>query len=290
MWWRDLNNTCVGPAAGNWFEGCLCRRIGEGDETLFWVEDWHGRGKFRDVFADLFSVSSQQNFTVSQMGRWVDGKWLWSFRWKERLSSALEGQLNSLLSIVTCFKPTLGVKDSWKWIKEGRGNYSVSSAYESIFAGAITTDKPTFKLLWKVAAPSNALALGWKLILNRIQTKDNLSRRNIQIADSSCALCLAVEESAAHLFFSCRFAWEVWSCILKWLGMTSVLPASPEDHFLQFCWDLSPKIRAGLSTIWLAVVWETWNGRNAKIFNEKECTSAEIFDQARMKALAEGQK
>lgn len=55
-WWKDLNKCCVGVAAVNWFESYLCRRIGGGDATLFWLEDWHGKGKFKDTFPDLFGV------------------------------------------------------------------------------------------------------------------------------------------------------------------------------------------------------------------------------------------
>lgn len=34
VWWRDLWLASEGE--NNWFESCVCRRVGEGDSTLFW--------------------------------------------------------------------------------------------------------------------------------------------------------------------------------------------------------------------------------------------------------------
>lgn len=284
LWWKDLNKCCVGAVAGNWFESCLCRRIGEGDATLFWLEDWHGKGKFKDKFADLFTISSQQNLKLVELGCWSNGEWRWTLQWKCRLSEGLEAQLASMLALISSFKPRRGVNDSWNWIKEGNGKYTVSSAYDSLVSGSLVEVDIVFKLLWKVLAPSNAQALCWKLMLNRIQTKDNLLRRSVPIADPSCGLCSLVAESSSHLFLTCLFAWEVWNQTLQWLGKHFVFPANPRDHFLQFAWANSPKHRVGLSTIWLAVVWVLWHGRNAKVFNEEDLSSTSLFEQARLKA------
>lgn len=172
----------------------------------------------------------------------------------------------------------------WVWTKDGSGSYSVKSSYESIFEFELEDNCDAFQWLWKAWAPSNVRAFGWRVFLNRIQTKLNLAHRNIQLQNLDCPWCGAVEESTNHLLFYCAFAWEVWSLILNWLSILLVFPDDPKDHFSLFtgCWSLSK--RNGLTSIWLAVVWHLWVGRNNTIFRGEAVNVMQIFDAARAKA------
>ena len=65
--------------------------------------------------------------------------------------------------------------------------------------------------VWRGPAPSKAELLVWFLILGRLNTRDRLRRLNVlRINDLSCPLCNSKVESTSHLFFSCKFAWELW--------------------------------------------------------------------------------
>ncbi|CAJ2627651.1 unnamed protein product [Trifolium pratense] len=58
-----------------------------------------------------------------------------------------------------------------------------------------------FKNLWKSPAPSKVITFLWQLILDRIQTKDNLrKRRMIHDNNFNCVLCTVCVESACHVF------------------------------------------------------------------------------------------
>lgn len=46
-------------------------------------------------------------------------------------------------------------------------------------------------------------------------------------------MCLAVEETANHLFIRCQFARKVWSAILGRFGVTWAMPCSNSDLFIQ---------------------------------------------------------
>ncbi|XP_057444514.1 uncharacterized protein LOC130736741 [Lotus japonicus] len=170
------------------------------------------------------------------------------------------------------------------WVKESDGIFSVKSAYDSIVETDLEFDESNFNLVWKVWAPSNASALGWRVFLDRIQTKMNLVRRNIPISSCACPWCGIAEETTSHLLFVCPFAWCVWSLILRWLGIFFVLPGESMDHFKQFvnCWSLATK--SGLATIWLATVWHLWHGRNAVIFREENLESVGIFEAVKLKS------
>lgn len=284
VWWKDLLSSCVGPESGMWFENGLCRRIGDGGDTWFWTDNWHGKGKFKDMFAGLFAISEQRGKKLVEMGSWNNERWEWDLKW----SASVEGEnvlsLGALAQIISSFSLVQGRKDEWVWAKEGSGKYSVKSAYETIFTFELEENNSLFRSLWKSWAPSNPVAFGWRVLLNRIQTKANLIRRNIPIQSSACPWCGIEEESTKHLLFHCVFSWKVWSLILNWLGVYLVLPDEQKDHFSQFtgCWFLHK--RNGLASIWLAVVWQLWIGRNALIFRGEEMDTVQIFEAARVKA------
>ncbi|XP_057419061.1 uncharacterized protein LOC130713301 [Lotus japonicus] len=67
-----------------------------------------------------------------------------------------------------------------------------------------------FASIWATPAPSSARAFVWRLMLDRIQTRDNLRRRRVlsNPEELLCPFCLSVEESSAHLLFSCAFSME----------------------------------------------------------------------------------
>lgn len=284
VWWKDLLMSCVGPESGLWFENGLCWRIGDGGDTWFWDDNWHGKGNFKDSLPGLYEISEQKHNRISEMGKWSEGRWEWDLKWSRCVEGENILKLGVLAQIISSYSLVSGSRDKWVWTKDGSGSYSVSSAYETIFQFEIAESGPVFQWLWKVWAPSNARALGWRVLLDRVQTRVNLVRRNIPIQNSSCPWCEAADEATIHLFFHCNFAWQVWSLILNWLGILFVVPGDQMDHFALFsgCWSSSR--RHGLSTIWLAVVWQLWISRNAAVFRDEPADSMKIFEAARTRA------
>lgn len=57
-----------------------------------------------------------------------------------------------------------------------------------------------FQKLWSILAPSNALCLRWRVLIDRIQTNVNLVRRHISLPDAGCPMCMLALESTNHLF------------------------------------------------------------------------------------------
>jgi hypothetical protein len=65
----------------------------------------------------------------------------------------------------------------------------------------------------------------WQLLLDRIQTKDNLLKRRIlQVQQGQCAMCGSVPETSLRLFLHCNFADKVWYDVTRWLGFMTILP------------------------------------------------------------------
>jgi hypothetical protein len=59
--------------------------------------------------------------------------------------------------------------------------------------------------------PLKIKKIGWYLCRGVILTKDNLVKRNWHVS-TKCVFCHH-NEKIKHLFFQCRFARSIWSCI-----------------------------------------------------------------------------
>ena len=80
------------------------------------------------------------------------------------------------------------------------------------------------------------VAFSWKLLLDRIPTRSNLSRRNCLPPDMStlCVLCGSSEESTNHLFLHCDFSASVWANVMSWLDFSFITPTNLFVHWE--CW------------------------------------------------------
>ena len=125
--------------------------------------------------------------------------------------------------------------------------------------GVITNDQQrVFVRIWKSLAPSKVAAFSWKLLHNRIPTRDNLDFRHALPPDSplGCVMCDGEWESATHLFLHCEVAMKVWDSVMRWLAMNFLIP--PNLFLLWENWDgasYNKKIRSGYRLVWHAVVW-----------------------------------
>lgn len=125
--------------------------------------------------------------------------------------------LNQIKSNLKLFVPSLNVVDTWLWLANPKGTYTVHSAYACLQESDFDIGKDPFKSPWCVPAPSNVVAFTWKVFHDKIQTRDNLKTREVisSQVDARCPLCASHEESYSHLHFSCPTAWIVWMACYK---------------------------------------------------------------------------
>lgn len=191
------------------------------------------------------------------------------------------GQLEALKQLLRPARLLQMGKDAWRWLPESEGKYTVSSAYKVLLGPIEGEDYVLFKQVWSGIAPSNVSALVWKVVIDRIQSKANLRRRNIIHTkdEAKCVLCNMEEETTDHLFFSCQKTGEVWNCCYNWLGISTVLPKDRKSHMLQHALlMLNLKQNNGLRTIWVAVVWSMWIGRNNMIYRDVQFEVMRLFE------------
>lgn len=269
-WWKDLFSICYESGSSDWFDNSIRRKMGDGNSTPFWSVDWSGHGALKERFPRLFNLSNQQQARVSEVGLWEDGVWQWKLEWRRPLFGRELGMYDHLIPWLSGFTPCAGQPDRWAWVKENSGVFTVSSAYD-ILRGEFEDleGKEVYTNLWATKAPSNLIALAWKVLLNRVQTKINLRRRNAlpPSVPTTCVLCLQQEESSSHLFFSCPLSSKLWKQVYGWFGLCTVLPDNGEDHFSQHVIG-NKKMDNIYRMIWVATVASIWSLRNRIVFKD----------------------
>ncbi|XP_059069835.1 uncharacterized protein LOC131859787 [Cryptomeria japonica] len=142
------------------------------------------------------------------------------------------------------------------------------------------------KLMWSSPILPKAGVFTWLALKKCILTGERLHRLGF-LGPFRCIMCKKAEESLDHLLLQCEEAQTVWSFLLGKLGWMVPLPNIVLDLFSS--WNI-PSCRSVFSSLWLVapslVVWEIWNERNIRIFQEKE-DSVESFLLRVERAIAE---
>lgn len=58
------------------------RKLGEEAKIKFWQHKWTEHRAFWNTFSRLYRNSSQQNYRVSKMGKWIREDWILDMKWK----------------------------------------------------------------------------------------------------------------------------------------------------------------------------------------------------------------
>ncbi|GJX32988.1 RNA-directed DNA polymerase, eukaryota, reverse transcriptase zinc-binding domain protein [Tanacetum coccineum] len=87
---------------------------------------------------------------------------------------------------------------------------------------------------WIKSIPIKVNVFAWKLYLNRLPTRSNLSRRNALLPSLACPLCDHVLEDSSHLFFGCSVAKDIQKLICRWWNLDVHPYESYEDWLSWF--------------------------------------------------------
>ncbi|KAJ8760098.1 hypothetical protein K2173_010954 [Erythroxylum novogranatense] len=165
----------------------LWHRIGNGENTFFWFDNWHVNSPLWDQ-VELLGVWNWIPMVASVS--WVVGE-------GDRLISRRFGHLldNILGGLTLSCSP-----DLMRWAAASDGNFSTASARS--LGREVGAKVPWAVVVWRqVLCPKYAFFL-WLAIKNRLRTKD----RWFGTFDPICVLCKVVHESRDHLFLECAYS------------------------------------------------------------------------------------
>ena len=162
------------------------------------------------------------------------------------------------------------------------GRYTAYSAYKWMRESAVEGIRDqAFEEMWKLKVPLKFGVFAWRLLRDRLPTKVNLHRRQVELMDRSCPFCARVEEEAGHMFFHCNKVIPIWWKTYSWVNNSTALPNDPRQHFLHHGSILNEGTRADRwKCWWLAVTWTIWQQRNKMIFSNESFDSNKVMDEA----------
>jgi hypothetical protein len=147
-------------------------KVGDGNEIRFWEDTWFRTSPLAVQFWDLYCISNEQVFTISQI--WDSENVKLTFRRNFNAKQMeqwfdLEEICKSIIFTPDC--------DSFIWNYTANGQYSTSSLYSIISFRGVT---PTFiPAVWSLVVPPRVHIFLWLLANNKLMTRDNLENRKL---------------------------------------------------------------------------------------------------------------
>ncbi|XP_058774310.1 uncharacterized protein LOC131648580 [Vicia villosa] len=225
------------------------------------------------------------------MGVWEEDCWRWVINTGMAvLSHAAANEKRELLEILEGCTLIRGMRDSVVWSMGGSGVFSVNSLYLELLKveEAVSEDVDTLealRMVWKARVPSKVKIFAWRMLLNRLRTRELLVDLGIVQEDTErvCVFCLMHLEERNHLFLSCSMITKVWDLVYQWLGISCPLRNDCAPHFAGLLYKLQGLCNVNRVTVfWLATCWCLWNQRNDIIFKNGILDVGEVADKIKL--------
>ncbi|GJY53243.1 RNA-directed DNA polymerase, eukaryota [Tanacetum coccineum] len=186
------------------------QKVGNGNIIKFWTDNWYHGGILKDIYPRLYALENRKDITVSS--KLADPHLNTSFRRDIRGGCELE-QFQMLVDLVDSI--TLApMEDRWVWNLEGSGEFSVASIRRKIDDSRLPTIGD--KTRWVKFVPIKINVFAWKVTVNALPTRYNLSRRGMDIQSLSCPMCDCGIESTDHVFVGCDVSRQLGRMISNW--------------------------------------------------------------------------
>ena len=187
--------------------------------------------------------------------------------------SQLQELLDNIEGISLCES-----RDRWVWSLEGSGDFTVASVRRYIderYLPEVST-----KTRWVNKVPIKVNIHAWKVKLDCLPTKLNISRRGMLLDSLSCPICGKAVESSSHIFFACHIVREVLRLVSCWWDV-SFMEVSTYEEWLDWLVNLRlhSKNKQLLEGVCYIMWWLIWNFRNKIIFDQTPPSKASIFDE-----------
>ncbi|GJV76417.1 RNA-directed DNA polymerase, eukaryota [Tanacetum coccineum] len=223
------------------------KKVGNGDATSFWNDVWLGDFPLKQTYPRLYFLELDKH--VSVVSKLRANSLISSFR-RSPQSGIEEEQLLLLISN-TSSVILPNISDRWSWLLDPSGDFSVKSTREFIDDSMLPkTDVPT---RWVKSIPIKINIFAWRVSLDKLPTRLNLSLRGLDIPSIICPLCSIAVESTSHLLFSCQLARQLMIKVVHWWELEYQDFHSYEDWLLWFKnLRVSKRLKDVFEGVWLS--------------------------------------
>ncbi|GJW75101.1 RNA-directed DNA polymerase, eukaryota, reverse transcriptase zinc-binding domain protein, partial [Tanacetum coccineum] len=199
------------------------KKVGNGSDTLFWEETWHGNVAFKFLFPRAYALESCKNIDVAS--KLSQNSLAFTFR-REPRGGVEQDQFDSLKAMVEGTS-LVNIRDRWIWSSQSSGDFTIASIRKLI--DEFTLSEVSSSTRWIKAVPIKVNVLAWKIKLDNLPTRLNISRRGMDIDSILCPTCGKAVESTRHIFFTCQIARDILHLITSWWNIPYMEVSSYEE-------------------------------------------------------------
>ncbi|GKC10692.1 RNA-directed DNA polymerase, eukaryota [Tanacetum coccineum] len=239
----------------------LKKKVGNDVHTSFWEDSWINDIPLSQSYPRLYALENRKHITVAE--KISEATLIDTFRRAPR-GGVEEDQFIQLVELVDSVILS-NSNDRWVWLLDPSGEYSVSSARTYIDDLLLPTVGSPTRCAKVVPIKINIFA--WKVCLDKLSPRLNLSLRGIDIPSIVCPNCSLAGESCSHLFFSCSMARLLWRKVARWWDFDIPEFSSYEEWITWFKSIRIPKVvKDVLEGVFYVMWWVIWNFRNQVLF------------------------
>ncbi|GJW79510.1 RNA-directed DNA polymerase, eukaryota [Tanacetum coccineum] len=192
------------------------KKVGNSENTSFWDDSWLGEFALKVIYKRLYALETCKSISVAEkMGHTSLSH---SFRRMPR--GGVEQDHYDLLCSKAADLVLPNMSNRWCWSLEGSQEFSVKSTRTLI--DNVILPKAEVPTRWLKVVPINVNVHAWRVCLDKLPTRVNLSLRRIDIPSIFCPLCNSAMESTSYIFFVCPLAHQIWRNFLIWWDLEDV--------------------------------------------------------------------
>ncbi|GKC41133.1 RNA-directed DNA polymerase, eukaryota, reverse transcriptase zinc-binding domain protein [Tanacetum coccineum] len=252
----------------------LKKKVGNGVHTLFWKDSWINGTPLNIIFPRVYALENRKDITVAE--KLNDADLCTSFRRAPR-GGVEEDQFVQFGELVGSISLS-DAKDRWIWLLDSTGEFSVHSA--RIYIDSIMLPDVGPPTRWVKVVPNKINVFAWKVSLDKLPSRLNLSLRGIDIPSITCPICCLNGESCSHLFFACSFTRLIWRKIARWWDIDIHDFNAYEDWISWFnSVRLPTVIKDVLEGVFYIMWWLVWKFRNQLLFGATRPRMDLLFDE-----------
>ncbi|GJR04269.1 RNA-directed DNA polymerase, eukaryota, reverse transcriptase zinc-binding domain protein [Tanacetum coccineum] len=249
------------------------KKVGNGEDTLFWEAIWLNGVILKQKYPRLYALELDKRVIVAD--KLNHSSLVWSYRRDPR--GGIEEEQQRLLH--SCIGGVIlpNMLDRWVWSLEASDEFSVKSICSHIDDTLLP--KEDVRTRWVNVVPIKINVFAWRVRLDKLPTRSNLSLRGVEISSILCPLCNSSMESAHHLFFTCYVARLMWRKVLRWWEFEDINIASYDEWLI---WLKNIRLSRRLKDIFEGVCyvkwWLIWRLRNQTLFGDSHPRKDMLFD------------
>ncbi|XP_010249547.1 PREDICTED: uncharacterized protein LOC104592081 isoform X1 [Nelumbo nucifera] len=192
--------------------------------------------------------------------------------------------ITSLLSMLSEVFISPSTEEKLIWSLTPHGSFTILSFFHHLTSNPTTSPFPG-KKVWLLTVPPRISFMVCEASCAKLNTCDNLQKKfqgKLYISPSICLMCYNDGESVSHLFINCIVARSLWQFFLDslargWTPQYSVI------EFINSWQGIKINLDKRGSCFWKviihAVMWNIWEERNRRLFNENYSSLETLRDR-----------